>query len=179
MISFADSTTPAAIPSAFTHVAGYSDGLFDWSPGELGRFPAHVLIAVRPNDPGQARLARVLDVERYDALPADFPPFVFVRHQIGHEDATCYTSIVGDPGFGIRAVVAALTQAGILLESVRLWVAWYWGRPFPPTAAEVLAEIRALTGLSLPVGTLWACQWQNGTHYDSSVLYGRDDFTRS
>ena len=179
MINFADSTNPAAIPSQFTHVAAYHDGLYQWPTAQIERFPAHFEIGVLPGMPGQARFCRALDVERFDATPADFPPFVRERRQLGHEDATCYTSILGADGYGILPVAAKLTEAGILLETVRLWVAWWWGRPFPPTAAEVLAEIRALTGLRLPVGTLWACQWQNGTHYDTSVLYGRDDFTRT
>lgn len=179
MISFADSTTPSAIPSAFTHVAAYPNGAFAWPESQLARFASHVEVGVMPNDPGQAAIARVLDVERFDARPSDFPPFVLRRSQLGHLDATAYTSILGPEGYGLMPVVAELSKAGILLSSVRLWVAWWWGRPFPPAAAEVLAEIKALTGLSLPVGCLWACQWQNGTRYDSSVLYGRDDFTRS
>ena len=177
MISFADSTNPAAIPHAFTHVAGYANGRFAWSSAEIASFPRHILIGVESGNPGQAKEARVLDVERFDAVPSDFPPFVAERRSAGHNDATAYTSILGDAGFGIEALTAALSRAGMSLDSVRLWVAWWWGRPFPPTAAEVHNEVRILTGLTLPVGTLWACQWQNGTNYDSSVLYGRDDFT--
>ena len=179
MISFADSTNPAAIPSAFTHVAAYPNGDFAWPETQLARFPYHVEIGVFSGQPQQAQIARVLDVERFDATPADFPPFVLARRQLGHEDATAYSSILGDEGFGIAQIVAELGAAGILLSSVRLWVAWWWGRPFPPTAAEVVAEVKALTGITLPPGVLWACQWQNGANYDSSVLYGRDDFTRT
>lgn len=178
MIEFADSTAPSLIPASFTHVAAYGNGAYAWPGTELHRFPRHVIIAVKPGDPGQAKFARALDVERYDARPADFPPFARERHALGHDDPTAYSSIVGDQGFGLQALINAMTDAGYKLPW-RLWVAWWWGRDFPPAASEVLAEIRALTGIVLPQGVLWACQWRNLPGYDTSVLYGRDDFTVS
>ena len=177
MISFADSTDPITIPSTFTHVAAYANGRYGWSTAQIEAFPAHVEIGIYTGHPEQAKVARVLDVERFDATPADFPPFVQERTRLGHGDATAYTSILGDDGFGIDAVITALEDAHVS-DPWRLWIAWWWGRPFPPTASEVTAEVRALTGIVLPPGRLWACQWQNGTNYDTSVLYGRDDFTR-
>lgn len=178
MINFADSTNPAAIPSQFTHVAAYPNGRYAWPTSQLARFKAHIEIAVLAGQPQQARIARELDCERFDAGVRDFPPFAEERHAEGHDDPTAYSSIVGDPGFGLRALLNAIDAANYT-KPWRLHVAWFWGRPFPPTAAEVLAEIRALTDIRLPVGILWACQWQNGAHYDTSVLYGRDDFTRT
>lgn len=177
MISFADSTRPALIPSAFTHVLAYMDGRYAWSPAQLARFPAHVMISVT-GDPAAAEFAREQDSERFDATPQQFPPFALNRINLGHDDPTCYTSILGDPGYGLAQVLLALENAGMAAAPWRLHVAWWWQRPFPPAAFEVLAEIKALTGIDLPPRRLWACQWQNGTSYDSSILYGRDDFTR-
>lgn len=177
MISFADSVNPLRIPGSFTHVAAYADGAYEWSPGHFG-FGKHVMIAVRPGDREQARFARVLDVERYDARPVDFPPFARERHALGFDDPTAYSSILGDQGFGLQALLNAMADVDYKLPW-RLWVAWWWGRDFPPAASEVLAEIRALTGIVLPQGVLWACQWRNLPGYDTSVLYGRDDFTVS
>lgn len=178
MISFADSVTPQLINRAeFSHVAAYVNGRFAWPRQQLARFPYHILISVT-GDPTAARLARVQDDELFDATPEDFPPFMVERHAAGHDDPTSYTSIIGDPGFGIVNVLAAIQSAGLFDTAWRLWVAWYWGRPFPPTAAEVLAEIKALTGITLEPGRLWACQWQNTPQLDRSVLYGRDDFAR-
>lgn len=177
MINFADSVTPRLIPQTFTHVAAYGNGLYKWSPAQY-EFSKHITIAVKSGDPSQALYARALDVERYDARASDFPPFARERLALGHDDPTVYCSMVADPYFGLRAVVNALADAAYT-GPWRLWVAWWWGRDYPPTAAEVLAEIRALTGLRLATGVLWACQWRNGLNYDTSALYGRDDFAAS
>src|SRR5215469_9725433 len=143
MFGFADSVTPQAIsPAQFSHVAAYYDGRFAWPASQVRRFPRHILISVLAREPGQARFARCLDMERFDASSADFPPFVEVRHAAGHDDALGYTSILGNaPGEGVEAIWAAMRND---LNPWSLWVAWWWGRPFPPTAAEVLAEIKAL-----------------------------------
>lgn len=179
MIQFADSAAPSLIRyPEFTHVAVYANGMYQWPDDQVARFPAHVRIGVEAGQPAQAEVARVLDVECFDAAPADFPPFVRARHAAGHDDATVYTSILGDPGYGIEPVIEELTSNGLMAASWRLWVAWWWQRPFPPTAAEVLAEIRALTNIVIAPGRLWACQWQNGPAFDTSVLYKRDDFVR-
>lgn len=174
MIRFADSINPAAISTAdFDHVAAYVDGLYTWPDAELRRFPRHIEISVFPGDAQAAAQARVLDIERFDANPADFPLFVKARLAAGHEDATAYCSIDTVP-----AVIGAMRAAKIHPSLWRLWVAWWWGRPMPPTAGEVANEIAALTGVVLPAGLLWACQWQSTTKFDQSVLYQRDDFTK-
>src|SRR5215469_4750428 len=176
MFAFADSVTPQLInPAEFSHVAAYVNGRFAWSPAQVKRFPRHIMIGVLPGAPVQARVARCLDMERFDASAADFPAFVGARADAGHDDALGYTSILGGaPGEGIEAIVSMMTGEP---DPWQLWVAWWWGRPFPPTAAEVLAEIKALTGVVLPVGRLAGCQWRNAPALDTSVWYGRDTFT--
>ena len=176
MFAFADSVTPQLInPAEFSHVAAYYDGRFKWSRAQLRRFPRHILISVLAGSPLNARFARGLDMEKFDASAADFPAFCQERFDAGHEDALGYTSILGsEPGEGVAAIVAAMHESPLPWQ---LWVAWWWGRPFPPTAAEVLAEIKALTGVVLPAGRLAACQWRNAPALDTSVWYGRDTFT--
>ena len=176
MTEFADSTEPGAInPAEFSHVAAYANGRFRWTDAQVARFPAHIKIGVLSGSPSQAAVARVLDIERFDAIPADFPPFAKERLALGHKDATAYCDLSTLP-----AVIEHVAEAMLKPGTWRLWLAWWWLRPFPPTSAEVLAEIRVLyPSLAVPTGSLWACQWQNGQHYDSSVLYGRNDFTRS
>ena len=176
MFAFADSVTPQLInPAEFSHVAAYANGRFAWSPAQVRRFPRHIMIGVLPGAPVQAQVARCLDMERFDATASDFEPFCQERFDAGHEDALGYTSILGSsPVEGVAAVVAAMHESPLPWA---LWVAWWWGRPFPPTAAEVLAEIKALTGIVLPVGRLAACQWRNAPALDTSVWYGRDTFT--
>jgi len=171
MIQFRDSVSPGSIPTATTHVAAYATGRYVWPTEQLDRFERHIKIGVLSRSPSQARIARVLDIERFDASVDDFPPFAEERLDLKHPDPTAYCSIDTIP-----ALLLAIEAAR--LYTWRLWVAWWWERPLPPTAAEVLAEIRALTGIELPPRVLWACQWQNGVSYDTSVLYGADDFTR-
>src|SRR5215472_1228703 len=114
-------------------------------------------------------------MERGDASAVDFPDFCQERFDAGHEDALGYSSILGNaPGEGIEAIWWRMSGSALPWQ---LWVAWWWGRPFPPTAAEVLAEIKALTGVVLPVGRLAACQWRNAPALDTSVWYKHDTFT--
>jgi len=186
MFKFADSIHPDHISSfEFDHVAAYANGFWKWTPEQLARFPRHILIGVLGGQPEQARIARCLDMERYDAQARrDFAPFVQQRIALGHDDALGYSSILGDtPDDGIKALIEAMTAADLGAAPWRLWVAWWWGRPFPPTAAEVLAEIKALTDITLPVGRLAGCQWLPGddtsatNDFDTSVWFIRDNFT--
>lgn len=178
MIRFADSTDLDKVsPFEFTHVAGYANGRYQASPRQLARFEKHFLIGVESGNPAQAKIARALDMERYDADAADLPGFVHERCDAGHDDALGYTSILGEtPDEGIVAVVEAMR--GINLPWY-LWIAWWWGRPFAPTLAEVTAEILALTGLIVSPRSVAGCQWQNGPDFDSNVWYIKDTFTEN
>ena len=168
-ILFADSISPQLIPDTFTHVAAYWDGLYQWPTELVDRFPRHIEIGVKPHSPAQAFHARVLDIERYDATAPDFLPFANTRHQNGHSDATAYSSLDGIPA--IAKVMGDRSLPWVV------WPAWFTNTPVPPSRADVLAEIKRLTGYDLPASRLWACQWKNGADWDTSVLYGADDFT--
>ena len=179
MIPFADSTDPQAIdPAKFSHVAGYANGKYAWPDHQFDRFKRHFKIAVKPGDPRQARLARCLDIERFDATVSDAAPFARHRAEAGHDDCLFYCSLSVVP-----ALVAALRAARSEFFSAKrpvtwgLWVAWWWQRPHPPTATEVLAELKTLSGVTLEPGKLRGCQWQPGTDIDRSVWYAADNFS--
>src|SRR5215467_10288439 len=67
-----DSVDPFAIPTDCDVVAGYGDGLYKWSDAGWNRFTCpKLVIAVTALDKGD-----VLDVERYNATPADVPGWI-------------------------------------------------------------------------------------------------------
>ncbi|HXS63717.1 MAG TPA: hypothetical protein VN767_12775 [Streptosporangiaceae bacterium] len=176
MFAFADSTNPEAIDAAkFSHVAGYANGKYAWSDHQFARFKRHFKIAVKPGDPSQARLARCLDIERFDATVADAAPFALDRAKAGHDDCLFYCSLSVVPALvsALRSAKAEHPDAG----KWGLWAAWWWQKPHAPTAAEVSAELKRLSGVTLPAGKLRGCQWQPGGAIDRSVWYAPDNFS--
>ena len=179
MIPFADSTNPDAIdPAKFSHVAGYANGKYAWSEHQFDRFKRHFKIAVKPGDPTQARFARCLDIERFDATVADAAPFARHRARAGHSDCLFYCSLSVVPALvsSLRAAEADTAGAGGQLQW-GLWAAWWWQKPHAPTAHEVLAELKNLSGVTLPADKLRGCQWQTGPDIDRSVWYAPDNFS--
>jgi hypothetical protein len=82
-----DSVNSVMIPSGTPVVAGYADGLYQWSQADWDRHPAAVRlsIAVHPEDSGD-----VLDVERGDATPADVPGWCDRFRRLGRRAPTVY-----------------------------------------------------------------------------------------
>lgn len=82
-----DSVSAGAIPLDTPVVAGYADGLYQWSASDWGRFPNSVQlsIAVHP-----ATSADILDVETGDATPDDCPGWVDRFHRGGRRRPTIY-----------------------------------------------------------------------------------------
>jgi hypothetical protein len=157
VVHMADSVRPNLIPSTFKYVAAYANGHFEWTPQEVNRFTDHINIGVLANIPEQAKYCRVLDVERFDALPSDAPAFIQERHAEGHDDATIYCD---------RATIPSVYQncraAGVTVP--RWWIATLDGTMRVP----------------VPDGELWAVQYAtvNG-EYDVSAVYGELDFVHS
>ncbi len=149
-----DSVTPASIPGG-ERAALYANGLFAAPAGQVRRFPRHMKIAVFPGQPAQARLARCLDVERFDAGPADIVPFIRARQAAGHRDATIYFSRARWP-----QVLDALEKGHVSPAGVRLWVADWTGKPHQVT---LTAGYQA-----------WAVQYENTASFDLSVIWGAD-----
>jgi hypothetical protein len=143
----ADSATPQNIPSSWDGaVAAYINEAYAWPDAQIDRFRRVIRISVN-GDPAEARRARVIDVERFAASPADAPPFIRERMRLGHNDATIYCS---------RDTVPAVQQACGRLPH-RLWVADWTGAP------------HKIHGIDA-----WAVQFHGGPSlpFDTSIIYG-------
>jgi len=161
----------AAIKKRFPNapVAYYVNGHYTWSSQEIQMFGRHIAISVEPHLPEAANGARCLDVERYDATPADVKPFLVERAKYAN-NGTIYTSAAN-----VRNVLDAAGNFDI----PRWWIAWYWGRPGAPTAAQVQQAVRMNCGVSLPLSKIWACQYISRAEWDESAVYGKKDFAHS
>lgn len=173
----ADSVDPRRIPAAFgaynnRGVAPYANGLYTWSRRQVGWWPRHVQ-GIDVN--GQApELADVLDSERFDATPQQWPAWRTARVRLVHENKArgwpkVYCSINPGGGYGVKPIVEATKAAG-QIPVERWWIAWYV-YPRIPTAAEVAAEILRLTGEIVDPDTIWGCQYGSLGAYDVSVVY--------
>lgn len=122
-----DSVNPESIPTYATVVAGYVDGLYEWTPAGWARFPnaRHVRIAVfASTDDGQ-----VLDVETGDATPVQAPGWVRMRRESANQASgpiTVYCDVSNWP-----AVRGAFAEQGV--DEPDYWIAHYDG------VAELLA----------------------------------------
>lgn len=140
-----DSVTASDIPLDAVMVAGYVNGVFEWSPEDWARFPTavKVRIATRPtiND------GHVIDVEYGDATPDQAVDWVLMRRSSG-ATPTVYCSLSE-----WETVKRAFRQAGVLYPL--WWVAHY----------DNVAD--------LPVGAV-AKQYvegpYSGGHYDLSIV---------
>jgi len=152
-----------------TPVACYVNGDYAWTKRQEAEFGRKIRVSVESGQPDAARVARVLDVERYAAGPGDIGPFLAARKAAGHADATVYCNL---STFG-------QIPAAVRGEVPRWWLAWYWQRPGQPSAAQVLAELHAVTGdVLVPAGRLWACQYASDSLWDVSAVYGQQDWSR-
>ena len=162
-----------AIKQAFPNdpVALYINSEFAWTIQQEQMFARKIRISNQSGQPAAAKKARCLDVERGAAGPDDVGPFINERHMAGHDDATIYCSI---------STLAAVLQAvgGTWNPIPRLWVAWWWQRPGYPTRAQVVSEIARLTGLDVPPEKIWSCQFASFPRWDSSIIYGTEDWSR-
>ena len=148
-----DSAAPHLIPDGFAGAAVcaavYINGRYAWPQSQVARFERVIRISVMP-EAGFAAHARVIDVERFDATPANARGFIKERIRLGHHDATVYCS---------KAAVASVQKACSGLE-YRLWVADWTGVPHEDPDA-------------------WAVQYKTGPNeYDVTEVYGRLDFSR-
>src|SRR5215475_1633509 len=167
-----DTVDPDAIPDTWNGpVAGYHNGHFAWPAAAFRAHRKHgyIKIGVHSGAPSQAEAGRALDIEMFDATPADALPFLKAREAAGHHDATLYGSLNAIP-----AIVRAIGH-----HPCRLWVAWYWGKPGFPSRELVVHEL-AVRGVGLAEDQhVWATQYLNDqqANLDYSVVYGRKDFS--
>ena len=150
-----------------------------WTAAQLAEFPGHFLTATRPGRPQDARHARELDVETFDATADDVVPWLVARHDdFGHDDGQVYCDLSN-----LAGVIASIIEGGIYGHHWwSLRIAWYWGRPAAPTRDQVLTEAnKYLAAASLPAlepQRLKICQWQAAGPYDKNAVYGPYSYTR-
>jgi hypothetical protein len=171
-IEMIDTTRPWMVPpdiAATTAAMAYPNGDFAWAATQEARFHRLIRISVT-GDPAMAARARGVDVERYDATPAEAPGYIDARRDAGHDDATVYCSRNTLPAlFGFlgtrrpRLIIATLDS-------------------YPWTPAELAAVIRADYGLVLDPGWIWGIQAYgaevaSGIWWDTTMVYGTRDFT--
>lgn len=121
-----DSTNPLAIPTTAQMVAGYIDGadaaIHQAWAANWGRFPnavkVRIAVIATTND------GHVLDVERYDALPAEAPSWVLMRRAAGMTP-TVYVSLDAWP-----TVRQAFRDQNV--AEPQYWVAYYPAAPGIP-----------------------------------------------
>ncbi|OLE23438.1 MAG: hypothetical protein AUG49_16005 [Catenulispora sp. 13_1_20CM_3_70_7] len=139
-----DSTNPFDIPlDGLDAVAGYGDGPFAWSSAGWARFGAHIVplsIVV-----SAAHAGDVLDVERFDATPAEAPGWADRFRRPGRRRPTIYCN---------RATIGAVRQAMA-------------GRPFDWWAATLDGTLNGTDGA---VAVQWKGQNLTGGHYDESLI---------
>jgi hypothetical protein len=165
--SAADSTDLALVPASFKAAFLYADGKYVPTGQEAARFEWVAHISVTGN-PLAAAYARVQDVERFDATPAEFPPFAAQRLSLGHSCGIAYadlSTITEKDG-----LLDQLAAESMLADRWLLWVAWWWGQDVPPSLAEVAGQLE-LMGRRVHPDRIAACQWKPGGPYDTSVLY--------
>lgn len=168
-LTMADTVKPWMIPASWEGaVMAYRDGFYEWPWPEVARFSRACGISVTGN-PAEAARARALDVERFDATPAEAPRFCDARAELGHKDATCYCS---------RDVLPELIrQLGD--RQPRLHIATLDDYPWSP--AELAAQIEGSLGLVIDPARIWAIQCYRarpaaGIFYDTSLVHGELDF---
>lgn len=164
----ADSTEPDTIPTAFTlrpnGAIAYVDGRYAWTPEQLARFPRYEAISVT-GDPAAMRVARWVDVERFDATPAEVPACWDARRAYDFTDFGVYAD---------RSTVPDILDATHGAEPL-WWIATLDGQPWTPIAlaADIWNRYRVMIS---PHRIRWIQNLPMGS-YDVSLGFGRETWT--
>jgi hypothetical protein len=158
----ADSTRPTQIPLKFRQkpngVALYADGEYKAPAGVLATFPRVIQITVLGD--AAARYARVIDVERGDARPADVPGFLDARKELGREGWV----------YCDRSTVLSVQEALEGRPEPLWWIATLDGVYWTPEA--VAADIAHHYGAHITPARIRAIQIADRDSYDLSLIYG-------
>lgn len=116
-----DSVSLTEIPANAEAVAGYVNGRWPTFKSIPSRWPKakHLSIAVTAEAD-----ADCLDIEPYDATPAQAPAWVRRQKARGVKKPVVYSSVSEMPH-----VLSVLKASGIKRSQVRVWTAHYTGRP--------------------------------------------------
>lgn len=156
-----DSTNPYDIPASVPAVAPYVDGLYGpehkvlgsttgWDAAAIARFPNAIKIGIAVN--AATNDGRALDVEQYDATPAQAPAWVKMRRAAGVAVPLVYCNRSNR-----SAVESALSAAGIGSDQVALWVATLDGTKTVPAGPYPVAMVQYANSVIA------------GGHYDISI----------
>lgn len=159
MITMYDSIQVSQIPPDATAAAGYVNGNWPTYEALKAKFPHAHLLSIAVNASADAD---VLDVEQGDATPPQAPGWI--KRQFARQ--ACRPVIYANAST-MPAVVQALTAAGIVRSSVRLWSAHY-------TEAHICGPASChFPGVPACDGTQWTPH-ALGRDLDQSLLL--DDF---
>lgn len=114
VIAMYDSTSVAAEPDGALAYAGYFNGTYENLAELRARFPNATIVSITPDG---AHGAMYIDVEPYDAVPADVPAFI----KAGGSGFYCSAS-------SVQACIDACSAAGIPRDSYRIWSAHWIGQ---------------------------------------------------
>jgi peptidoglycan hydrolase-like protein with peptidoglycan-binding domain len=126
-------------------VAGYANGSYAWTEAEWGLFPASAQVTISVT--ASADAGDVLDVENYDATPAQTQGWIRMRKASGYYRPTIYCSLDTVPA------VRGGTGPYVLGKDYDLWVASYDGSTASP-----------YTGSSVK-------QYESTANYDLNIVY--------
>lgn len=147
--TFYDSVDPAGIPAHPGGVFAYGDGHFAWPGSAIARYrAAGVPVRIIDVNGSMPRIAHVLDVERFDATPAQAHQWITERHAAG-KTAMIYANLATVP-----AVIEACHG-----KSYHIWLARWDGRGVIETLDH------------LPPGVIIAGhQYASHPSYDASIM---------
>jgi hypothetical protein len=164
IVAMADSTDPWEIPRTFAQrpngAAPYYDGDYAWAQASVRIFP-HVWRISVTGALSSAPHARVLDVERGDAGPADVDPYQGARAARG-EQTTVYCN---------RSTFPAVVAAAPRWDQLLWWIATLDGNP-AWTAATMRAWLLETYGQAPAEGSIRAIQIYRRAGYDESRIFG-------
>lgn len=143
-----DSIDPNHIPlNGLSAVAGYGDGLYQWSSSGWARFPSSIVplsIVVNPANRGD-----ILDVESYDATPADTPGWADRFHRPGRRAPTIYCN---------RSTIGAV-RAAMGSRPFDWWAATLDGTQNVPGAVAVQYAGSSITGANYDESVILDPTW--------------------
>jgi hypothetical protein len=159
----ADSTRPELIPDKYAlrpnGVLVYVDGDYKWPTTQVHRFPRHWGITTT-GAPDSAPHARVIDVERFDATPADVQEYAGAR--MVHNDRTI--------------VYCSRSTIPLVVSETKAWHRLLWfistldGMDWTPE--QMVDNVWRLYDVAIEPKMIVAIQNIEGEQYDSSLIFG-------
>jgi hypothetical protein len=160
MLTMRDSVTPADLPVGADCYAGYVNGRYANLAAIEALFPTTPIVSIAVT----ARVrANMLDIEKGDADPDDFPTWASNEIQLGAWRPAGYASLSVWP-----EILADCARASIRREQIRIVTAHYTGK------AHICGPTNCGASFTAD-GTQWADHGPLGNgHYDQSLL--QDNF---